>query len=173
MLSQNAYTQGPSNSPLTLAQDADPKDGITWSPTPPPLSAATNTDPGGKIRGYGIQILSSSTEVVPDRQFTTPLLQALEQIYNYRPNRSEIVKHYSSTGNNETGLRMEAVQEGLDAKLPIAFNNHALVLFTRWLGQTLPAREWITFACLYGYDVGVGRPRVLAVAVGNYTAYRT
>ncbi|KAI4099338.1 MAG: hypothetical protein LQ339_006013 [Xanthoria mediterranea] len=140
--------------------------GISWSDEPVPFESA-NPYPSS----FGIKLLERSEEPVPDRDFTVPLIEVVENIYNNRNNRSELVREYAWP-NNEIGLRMGAVQGGLEEGLPITFTNRLMVQYSRWLAQVYKPYKWTKFQCIYGWFIN-GKIHHFVIAEGNFTSFKT
>ncbi|KAL8673546.1 MAG: hypothetical protein Q9168_002035 [Polycauliona sp. 1 TL-2023] len=118
--------------------------GITW------LNGTS--DPGhlgGDPSSFGIKLLERSEEMVASHDFLVPLIETVENIYNNHNNGSELVRQYAWP-NNEIGLRIGAVQGGLEEGLPITFTNRLMVRYSRWLGQIYKPYKWTKFQCVYG-----------------------
>ena len=70
----------------------------------------------------------------------------------------------------EGGLKIRANGLGLDASLPVAFDNRAMVEFTRFMSGVFLAYKWTTFHCVYGLFID-GDTWNFVVADGNFTAF--
>lgn len=134
------------------------------SDTPP---SAVNNDPFVNPGGFGVTVLSRSEEVVSYREFLIPALQVLERIYGDCPDYSEVVDHYAWP-NEEKGLRVSAVGRGQEKGLPITFNNRAMAVCMRWMGQTLLPYKWTYFQFVFRW-----KEERYIVAEGNFTIYPT
>ena len=138
-----------------------------------------------QITGIAIGSTEWSEHLVPNRNFLITGLQILEDIYNTRKNASELVMNYVYTSSpldlspNFTALNISAVGRGREAGLPITFDNAALVLFIRFLGQVTPrpsgplfvgrAYSWYKFQCQFSWERD-GESESFVVAEGNFTA---
>ncbi|KAL8652058.1 MAG: hypothetical protein Q9210_002908 [Variospora velana] len=97
-----------------------------------------------EINGIGIGILEWSISLVPDRNFLVTTLHILNDIYDTRPNSTEVAPNYTYKTSpddftpNFTALNISAVGQGREVGLPITFDNGALALFVRFLGQMTP-----------------------------------
>ncbi|KAI4229658.1 MAG: hypothetical protein L6R36_000705 [Xanthoria steineri] len=140
--------------------------GISWSDEPVPFASA-NPYPSS----FGIKLLERSEELVPDRDFTVPLIEVVENIYNNRNNRSELVREYAWP-NDAIGLRIGAVQGGLEEGLPITFTNRLMVQYSRWLAQVYKPYKWTKFQCIYGWFIN-GKFHNFVIAEGNFTSFKT
>lgn len=156
------------------------------------LSTIPDTSPlrlSPAIVGIGVSVSEWSTQLVPDRNFRDTALFILEDIYNTRPNASEIVTApyvYTVDGRPFfpilTALNISAVGRGREAGLPITFDNAALVMFTRFIGLFAPgidgpgndrrAYAWCRFQCQLAWKrEGEAVAHAWVVAEGNFTAF--
>ncbi|KAL8918426.1 MAG: hypothetical protein Q9208_007331 [Pyrenodesmia sp. 3 TL-2023] len=158
-----------------------------WS-KPAKLSATRDTsrtiDPS--ITGISLGTIEWSPDTIPDRNLLVTTVLILEDIYNTRPNASEIVTTpyvYTSGPDdlspNFTALNISAVGRGREAGLPITFDNAALVMCMSFLGQVTPrprelgsdGRTYRWFRFQYGISWRwEGEDRYDDVAEGNFTA---
>ncbi|KAL8682516.1 MAG: hypothetical protein Q9186_001463 [Xanthomendoza sp. 1 TL-2023] len=123
------------------------------------------------VFSFGITILERSQDLVSDRDFLVPLIEVVENVYRNHRNASAVVRSYAWP-RSDMGMRIGAIDRGRDEELSIAFNYDAMVLFTRWLGQSYKPYMWTKFQCHYGWRVD-GEVRKMVVAEGNFTSFKT
>lgn len=115
-----------------------------------------------------------SEEHTSDRNWFNTALQVLENIYDTRPNGSEIAAHYQwlLKPGGTSPIDITAVGRGLDEELPIAFDNRALVRFIRLFAQSVSTPfTWVEFECFYSWNkAGMGRTKEM-VAKGKFTPF--
>lgn len=123
---------------------------------------------GPEIDAIAISILEWSAELVPDRNFLVTGLQVLEDIYSKHRKYNEVATNYVYTTGpddfvpNFEALNVSAVGRGREAGLPITFDNGALALFVRFLGQGTPrplgpafdgqAYRWCRIRCEFSWQ---------------------
>ncbi len=164
VLRQQGNTYQSSSFSLLIVRYRD--SGISWSDEPVPFASAYPYP-----SSFGIKLLERSEELVPDRDFTVPLIEVVENIYNNRNNGSELVREYAWP-NNAIGLRIGAIQGGLEEGLPITFTNRLMVRYSRWLGQVYKPHKWTKFQCIYGWFIN-GKIHNFVIAEGNFTSFKT
>lgn len=127
-----------------------------------------------------------STELVPDRNFLVSTLQALYDIFDTRPNSSELATNYiyktalDEFVPNFTVVNISAVGRAREVGLPITFDNGALALFMRFLGEMTPrpegpegegkAYKWVRFVCFFSWMRENGTSEPVTVAEGRFEA---
>ncbi|KAL8901983.1 MAG: hypothetical protein Q9207_004926 [Kuettlingeria erythrocarpa] len=155
------------------------------------LSTIADTSPlrlSPAIVGIGLSTSEWSSQLVPDRNFRDTALFILGDIYNTRPNASEMLTApYVYTIDqrpfisNITAMNISAVGRGREAGLPITFDNAALVMFMQFLGLMAPgvdgpgserrAYAWCKFQCQFAWkQEGEQVAHAWVVAEGNFTA---
>lgn len=115
-----------------------------------------------------------SEEFTSDRNWFNTALQVLENIYDTRPNGSELAAHYEWVLNpgGTVPINISAVERGLEEELPIAFTNRAMVRFIRFFAQSARTPfAWVDFDCFYWWEgPGEGRKKDM-VAKGKFTPF--
>ncbi|KAL8851111.1 MAG: hypothetical protein Q9221_004007 [Calogaya cf. arnoldii] len=129
-----------------------PYSGITWLDASV-LVASANPFPGKLVRdpsSFGIKLLERSEELMSEYNFTFSPIEVVEDIYNNHNNGSELVREYAWPNNNN-GLRIWAIQGGLEEGLPITFTNPLMVRYSRYSAQVYkPYNGPNSNACIAG-----------------------
>lgn len=122
---------------------------------------------------FGIAWGEHTEEKIKDHNFLVTALEIMENIYEEHSNYDELVSNYAWGSDFGTPpLNISAVGRGKDVGKPYTFNNGAMVLFIRWLGQTTPPFRRITFRCYFTWLPGPGQvPQEFEVAEGIYTPW--
>ncbi|KAL9018872.1 MAG: hypothetical protein Q9185_003843 [Variospora sp. 1 TL-2023] len=155
-----------------------------------PQPFARGTEPSSRISpeitGIALGYPETSIELVPDRNFLVSNLQVLHDIYDTRPNSSELATSYiyktvpDAFVPNFTVVDISAVGRGREVGLPITFDNGALALFMRFVGEVTPrpsgpegegkAYKWVRFICQFSWRMENGTDESFTVAEGRFEA---
>ncbi|KAL8989178.1 MAG: hypothetical protein Q9177_001879 [Variospora cf. flavescens] len=115
-----------------------------WAPQPFARGTESSSRISPEITGIAVGFPERSTELVPDRNLLVSTLLILHDIYDTRPNSSELATKYiyktapDDFVPNFTVVNISAVGRGREVGLPITFDNGALALFMRFLGEVTP-----------------------------------